>query len=126
MRATIVVDDNLVSMDGKPARTVDCTALAKDGTHAVQWYGVYGEVEFKGGFDLERRIPTRPPNETITDISPYQSYLDAYAIENAKQTLIEKLQQEQIERQRLEAEQSLAALLESRPAITTDAPGPVR
>ena len=81
MRVTIIVDDNMVLVDGLP-QTVNCAALAAEGKHAVQWYGDYGEVEFKTGFDTERGIPTRPPNETITDFAPYQTYVDQWATKN--------------------------------------------
>lgn len=84
MRVTIVVDDNTVLVDGK-AQTVDCSPLVAEGKHAVQWHDTYGEIEFSTSFDHELAAPTRPPNEIITDFSPYQSYVDAWEIENAKQ-----------------------------------------
>lgn len=80
MRATIVVDDNIVLVDGKP-QTVDCTPLVAEGKHAVQWYDSFGEVEFRSDENPEA---TRKPNEKITDISPYQSYIDAWNVENQK------------------------------------------
>jgi len=85
MRVTIVADDNIVLVGSQFPQTVDCSALVAEGKHAVQWYETYGEVEFKGGFDVERGIQTRPPNQFITDFSPYQSYLDAYNVERAKE-----------------------------------------
>jgi hypothetical protein len=96
MRVTIVVDDNIVLVDGK-ARTVDCSPLVKDGTHAVQWHDVVGEVEFRTGIDAETKAMTRQPNQTITDFSPYQSYVEQWRIENAKQELIEAAQQKQMD-----------------------------
>ena len=50
MRVTIIVDDNIVYVDGVP-RTVDCSQLAKDGIHAVQWYETFGEEEFRNEID---------------------------------------------------------------------------
>jgi hypothetical protein len=96
MRVTIVIPDNMVNVDNGTFRTVDCSALATEGKHAVQWYDSYGMVEFKSGFDQERKIPTRAPNQYIEDFAPYQSYVDAYNIENAKQLLIEEAQQRAI------------------------------
>ncbi len=102
MRATIVVEDDIVVIDGK-ARTVDCSPLIKDGTHAVQWYDVFGEVEFRNEFDAEAKVMTRKPNETITDFSPYESYVEQWRIENAKQELIEAAQQKAMEDERINA-----------------------
>lgn len=95
MRATIAAEDDIVTVDGQ-WRRVDCAPLVADGVHAVQWHDTVGEVEFRTEFDAERNMPTRKPNETITDFSPYQSYLDQWEIENAKQSLIEAAQQKEI------------------------------
>jgi hypothetical protein len=118
MRATIVVDDNIVLVDGK-ARTVDCSPLIKDGTHAVQWYDLFGEVEFRTEFDGDAKVMTRKPNETITDFSPYETYVEEWRIENAKQELVEAAQKKAMEDQvinaergRVEIERKLAEWLE--------------
>ncbi len=90
MRVTMIVDDSLMSVDGKPFRTVEMPELAAGNVHAVQWYDNYGEVEYKGGFDHILKMPTRPPNEYLDSFADYQKYVDAYNIENAKQMLLEK------------------------------------
>jgi hypothetical protein len=95
MRVTIVVENDIVTVDGQ-WRRVDCSPLIEDGIHAVQWYETVGEVEFRTEIDAERKIQTRKPNEVITDFSPYQSYVDAWEIENAKQSLIEAAQQKEM------------------------------
>jgi hypothetical protein len=84
MRATIVTSDNKVIVDGE-SQTVDCSPLVAEGKHAVQWYGDYGEVEFVSTFDPEAMRIDRLPNEIITDFAPYQSYVDAWSVEKAKQ-----------------------------------------
>ena len=89
MRVTIVADDDMVLVDGKP-QTVDCKPLVAEGKHAVQWYGAFGEVEFRSEIDAGKREVTRKANEKITDIAPYQSYVDAWNVENAKQEAAKK------------------------------------
>lgn len=65
---TIVVDDNLVSVDGVP-HTTDCSSLA--GEHAIIWNGTIGTVEY-ALVDGVKKPPT-----TFTDTSPYQAIIDA-------------------------------------------------
>jgi hypothetical protein len=89
MRVTIVADDDTVLVDGKP-QAVDCKQLVTEGKHAVQWYGAFGEVEFRSELNAEKREVTRKANEKITDIAPYQSYIDAWNVENAKQGAAKK------------------------------------
>lgn len=76
MRATIISDDSTVGVDGV-FHVVDCSTLPAD-VHAVQWYETAGEVEYKsvGG--------VKPPNEAITDFSPYQPLIDLWQIEQDK------------------------------------------
>lgn len=69
MRFTIIKDDNAAYVGGV-AFFVDCSALPSE-FHALQWYDTYGEVEFK---TIEG---VRAQNEIITDISPYQSFIDS-------------------------------------------------
>ena len=69
MRLTIVADDGAVGVDGEFFSGLDLSAL--DPTiHAVQWYGEYGEVEFKTRFEYGASV--KPANEAITDVTPYQ------------------------------------------------------
>jgi hypothetical protein len=69
MKVTIVVPDNIVLVNGK-AHTIDCSAFVA--VHAVQWDGDAGEVEYA---DVEG---AKIPNQLISDISPYQSLIDAW------------------------------------------------
>ena len=66
MRVTIIADDGKVGVDGV-FRTVDLSTLHPN-IHAVQWGGTVGHIEHKDG----------SANETITDISPFQSFIDAW------------------------------------------------
>lgn len=83
MRATIVVEDNIVLIEGE-AMPVDCKALIADGIRAVQWYEVFGEVEYRTELDTKEKAFTRKGNEKITDFSPYQKYVDEWEVEKAK------------------------------------------
>jgi hypothetical protein len=73
MRVTIIVEDNVVSVGGAPC-TVACASLAAQGISVIQWYDTFGEVEYQTNL----QTGTRLPNLAITDISPYQSYIDAW------------------------------------------------
>lgn len=100
MRATIVVDDNIVLVSGA-AQRVDCSALIADNIHAIQWYDTFGEVEYRTTFvdapvlDPETNEPTgetvkrphREPNLPITDFTPYQQYVDQWSVQAAKTKL---------------------------------------
>jgi hypothetical protein len=79
MRATIIVVDNIVLLDGQP-QTVDCSELITDGVHAVQWYGAQGETEFATTFDNVSMTYNRKPNELFTDFTPYQKYIAAWEV----------------------------------------------
>lgn len=106
MRATIVVDDNVVLVDGIPM-PVDCQPLVQDNIHAVQWYGDYGEVEFKSFFDKTAKQVAREPNEFIEDFSAFQPYVDLWKEEKAKQEAL-------AEEKKLEFEQNLARVSHTR------------
>lgn len=75
MRATIIADDKAVYVDGFVLWPIDLTGLSSD-IHAVQWYDTWGEVEYRLG---------AKPNARITDLSPYQVFVDRHAA--AKATL---------------------------------------
>jgi hypothetical protein len=78
MKLTIVADDKRVGVDGVVFEPIELPQL--DPTiHAVQWYGEYGEIEFKTVF--ANGALNRPQNQLITDIAPFQFAVDAW---NAK------------------------------------------
>lgn len=95
MRVAIIVDDNIVLVDGK-ARNVDTSSLIENDIHAVQWYGEFGEEEYRTYMDTTLKAWSRKPNAIINDFTPYDSYVDAWRIEDAKQNLIESEIQRQI------------------------------
>ena len=70
MRVTIIKIDNAVYVDGV-ALPVDCSGLPV-GFHALQWYDTWGDVEVIDS--AGRHIA----NEKITDLTPYQPYVDAW------------------------------------------------
>lgn len=65
MKFTIVVDDGFVSVDGEGYNGIDLSELAAENIHAVQFYGEYGEAEFKPVFNAETRQLTKPVNEVF-------------------------------------------------------------
>lgn len=84
MQATIIKDDNMVVVDGV-AYTVDCSDLPEN-FHALQWYGDHGEVEHAVVRCPACGCRSKKPNDAVTDVAPYQKYLDAWhaAVEKAK------------------------------------------
>jgi len=79
MKLTIVADDKCVGVDGKYFSPIDLSQL-NSSIHAVQWYGEYGEVEYKTRF--ENGVLVKPANSLISDISPYQFAVDAWNTKN--------------------------------------------
>jgi hypothetical protein len=75
MRLTIVADDNSVGIDNEFIYPVDISQLDSS-IHAVQWYGEYGEIEYKTKF--ENGVIVKPQNVFITDITPYEFAIDAW------------------------------------------------
>lgn len=75
MKLTIVVDDNAVGIDGEFFSPLNLSQL-DSGIHAVQWYGEYGEVEYKTRF--EGGSLTKPANVLITEMAPYQFAVDMW------------------------------------------------
>lgn len=73
MRLTIIKSDNMVYIDGKPLK-IDCSSLP-DNIHALQWDGNNGWIEYVGH---------REPNLEISDISDYQSFIDAWKAEDER------------------------------------------
>lgn len=76
MRVTIIKDGNRVSVDGEPY-AVDCSGLPAD-FHALQWDGSRGEVEYRLTVCDHCNARSKKPNEFITDLAPYQTYVDAW------------------------------------------------
>lgn len=75
MKLTIIADDKKVGVDNLFYDPIELPQL--DPTiHAVQWYGEYGEVEYKTRFEDGALV--RPPNMFITDVTPYQFAVDAW------------------------------------------------
>jgi hypothetical protein len=82
MRVTVVKDDNTVIVDGE-RHTVDCSSLPSD-FHALQWDGDRGEVEHVATQCEHCGVRSKKGNELISDLSPYQSYIDAWHVVNAE------------------------------------------
>jgi hypothetical protein len=83
MKLTIVADDGAVGIDGEFFSALDLSQLDQT-IHAVQWYGEYGEAEFKTVF--ANGALTKPQNQLITDVTPFQFAVDAW---NAKKAEID-------------------------------------
>ncbi len=78
MRVTIIADDSHVYVE-EQALKVELTGLDED-IHAVQWYGVVGEIEYKYNA-IEN---TRRPNERFTDFVSFQIFVDRWMVEAQK------------------------------------------
>jgi hypothetical protein len=77
MKLVIIADDARVCVDSVCYDELSMGAL--DPTiHAVQWNGLYGEVEYKSVF--ENGQITKPQNQVITSIDSYQWAVDAWNI----------------------------------------------
>lgn len=74
MRLTIIKADHMVYVDGVPL-PVECSDLPED-FHALQWDGSDGWIEFVQGASGPAKL-----NEAISDIAPYQPYIDAWVEE---------------------------------------------
>ena len=75
MRLVIIADDARVGIDGTNFDGLDMPQLDPS-IHAVQWYGEYGEVEFKTKFENGQIV--KPQNQIITDAAPYQWAVDVW------------------------------------------------
>lgn len=78
MRVTIIRDDNAVIVDGVP-HTVDCSALPTD-FHALQWGGSKGEIEYRMTRCEHCGARSKKGNVLLIDLSPYQTYVDAWRV----------------------------------------------
>ena len=83
MKLTIVADDQCIGVDGEFLAPFDLAQL-DPAIHALQWYGEYGEIEFKTVF--ANGALAKPQNQLITDITPFQFAVDAW---NAKKAEID-------------------------------------
>jgi hypothetical protein len=80
MRLTIIADDKRVGVDELFFEPIEMPQL-DSAIHAVQWYGNYGEVEYKTQF--ENGALVKPANLLITDMMPFQFAVDAWNIAKA-------------------------------------------
>jgi hypothetical protein len=80
MKLVIVVDDARVIVDAVGYDGLDMSQLDPT-VHAVQWVGEYGEIEYKTVF--ADGVITKPNNQIITDIAPYQWAIDAWNVAKA-------------------------------------------
>lgn len=83
MRATIIVDDRTVTIEGMATETVDMAGI-DESIHAVQWYSTWGEIEYRTDVCAHCGGVSRKPNERITDIAPFQPFIDRWEIEAKK------------------------------------------
>ena len=80
MKLVVVADDARVVVDAVGYDELDMSQLNPT-IHAVQWNGVYGEVEYKPVF--ANGAITKAPNQIITSIDSYQWAIDAWGVANA-------------------------------------------
>ena len=79
MRVSISVIDKTVVKDKECFENIDMSGIPSN-ISAIQWYDTEGEIEYID----ETKLPViwAVRNETITDFSPYQKYVDACTDEN--------------------------------------------
>ena len=82
MKLVIVADDARVVIDAIAYDDLDMSQL-DPAIHAVQWYGEYGEVEYKTVF-ANGEI-TKAQNQIITSIDSYQWAIDAWNVASASE-----------------------------------------
>lgn len=73
MRVSIIPEDGSVIKDGVGHLDLDLSFI-DPAVHAIQWYGVEGEIEWQD----ERGHNVR--NETINSLAPFQAALDAWQV----------------------------------------------
>ncbi len=74
MRVTIFKKDKIVAKDGVAHDIGNVMSDLSSSIHCVQWYDTTGEIEY---IDESQTDIVHVRNETITDFSPYQKYVDA-------------------------------------------------
>jgi len=82
MRVTIMKDDNTVTVDGLKL-PVDCSTLPAN-FHVLQWYGTEGEIEYSMIVCQHCNARSKKGNETITDLTPYNSFVEAWKVAKIK------------------------------------------
>ncbi len=87
MKLVIVADDARVVIDSMSYDDLDMSQL-DPAIHAVQWYGEYGEVEYKTVF-ANGEI-TKAQNQIITSIESYQWAIDVWNIAKAADDSVEE------------------------------------
>lgn len=75
MKLVIIADDASVGIDALNYGGLDMSQLDPS-IHAIQWYGEYGEIEFKSKFENGQIV--KPQNQIITNMTPYQWAVDAW------------------------------------------------
>ena len=80
MKITIVADDMRVCLDSVCVDGCDLSLLDPS-IHAVQWNGQWGEIEYKSVFQ-DGQV-TKPQNQVITDVTPYQWAVDVWSAAKA-------------------------------------------
>ena len=86
MKLVIVADDLRVCVDNVCYDGCDLSSLDSS-IHAIQWNGQWGEIEYKSVFQ-DGQI-TKPHNQVITDVTPYQWAVDAWnAVKAAEEAAI--------------------------------------
>lgn len=74
MKFTIIPDDKTVIIDGLGYSPL---AFKIDGNiHAVQWYGEFGEIEYKS--EMAHDGVSKPLNKSITEYSAFEKVLTAW------------------------------------------------
>lgn len=98
---SIIKEDNHVYIDGQ-MMTVDCSSLPDD-FHALQWDNEKGE-------GWVEPVGHNGPNQKVTDLSPYQKFIDGWLAEEARLKGLAKAQQleiEQLARERAAREEEI-------------------
>lgn len=75
MRLVIIADDARVGIDAISYDGLNMSQLDPS-IHAIQWYGEYGEIEFKSKFENGQIV--KPQNKIVTDVTQYQWAVTAW------------------------------------------------
>lgn len=82
MRVTIIRETGTVNVDGKSHHDLDMSGLPSD-FHALQWNNARGEIEFSVEECDHCGGRSKKPNAFISDLSPYQKYVDEWTAAEA-------------------------------------------